>query len=151
MEKIFDTFEFDGAWFGEMKLNFAGKDYEIEIQIDGYDEDEMPEDGKAALVSFVENMDEALPAIKDSLFEYYHERKKEYGYDENDEEYPDYETFEQVLETLELLQITVPDQEDYSERAIGLVFDCGWDEEEGVGICLLGNEVDEIGIQGIAL
>ncbi len=152
MNNIFDGFEFDGAWFGETTVNFAGKDVDIEIEIDGYDDVKIPENSKTALLSFLEDMDNIMPAVIESIFEYYHITRKELGYDmEYNPDYSDYKSCEEILQTLQLVQITVPDQDDYSEPAISLVFECDWDEEEGVGVCLVGNKVDEVGQQGIAL
>ena len=35
--------------------------------------------------------------------------------------------------------------------SIGLVADCAWDEELGVGIRIIGGTIDEIGVQDIVI
>ena len=46
---------------------------------------------------------------------------------------------EQILDTLQLIGIIVPDREEYSEPAISLVFNCNWDKGNG---CLPGGRCD---------
>ena len=41
MDKIFDGFEYYGAWFKKMNITFAGVCAGAEVQINGYDEEEM--------------------------------------------------------------------------------------------------------------
>lgn len=155
MENIFDGFEYCGTWYKNMRIIYANNEVDVDVQINGYDEDEMPENGKKALLSFLDDMDNTLMAVLEGIFEYYQERREELGYDEEEddgeEEYPNYSDCNELLDTLQLIGITVPDQDDYSERAIFLAFNCDWDEENGVGVCLIGDTVDEVGEQGIAL
>lgn len=148
---IFDGFEYCGAWYKNMRINYANSDVDVDIQINGYDEVEMPESGKEALISFLEDMDETLEDVLDGIFEYYREVREEFIEDDDSDEYPDYSDSREILDTLKLIGITVPDQDDYDDRAIFLVFDCDWDKENGVGVCLIGKSVEEVGDQGIAL
>lgn len=149
-KNVFDGFEYCGAWYKNMPINYANKTSDVDVQIYGYDEDEMPEEGKAAFLSFMENMDETVSVVLESILEYYCELREELGYDE-DNEYPEYKDCDEILETLQLIGITVPDQDDYDESAICLVFNCDWDEENGVGVRLVGDVVDEVGTQDIAM
>lgn len=104
----------------------------IDVQINGYDEEQIPAKGKAALISFLGDIDKSLSVILEDVFEYYQNRRKELGYDiENNSEYSDFKNCDQILKTLQLIGITVPVQDDYCDRAIFLVFNCNWDKENG--------------------
>ena len=152
METMLNGFEYYGAWFKKMNVKFNSKDYEVDIQINGYDEEELPETGEDAFVSFMNRIDTIPSIIGDAVLDYYKNKREELGYDvETNEDYPDYRDANSVLDTLKLIGITIPAQDDYDERAIFLVFDCSWDVENGVGVCIIGNSVEEVGPQGIAL
>lgn len=152
MDNIFDGFEYYGAWFKKMSITFAGICTEVDVQINGYDEDEIPENGKAALISFWDDINNFPSVVGEGVLKYYQNRRNELGYDsEGDLDYPEFNEYGEILQTLQLIGITVPDQEDYSDRAIFLVFNCSWDKENGVGVCLLGDTIEEVGFQSIAL
>lgn len=152
MIDIFDGFEYCGAWFKKMSIPFAGTCVDVDVQINGYDEAEVPTKGKAVLSSFLNDVNKLFPVIVEGVFKYYRDRREELGYDiENNSDYPDLKDPEQILDTLQLIGITVPDQDEYSEPAISLVFNCNWDKENGVGVCLVGDVIEEVGTQGIAL
>ena len=120
MNNIFDGFEFDGAWFGETTVNFAGKDVDIEIEIDGYDDVQIPENSKTALLSFLEDMDNIMPAVIESIFEYYHTTRKELGYDtEYNPDYPDYKNCEEKIDSRQMTISLL----DFCEKVIACVKD----------------------------
>ncbi|PSJ92368.1 hypothetical protein C7R93_20075 [Brevibacillus fortis] len=60
-------------------------------------------------------------------------------------------TQEQLLDRIVLLEIIVPYGDIFEGRDIGLLFDCIWDEENGLGLRLLNEEVTEVGYQDVAI
>ena len=149
---IFEGFEYYGAWFKKMNVKFADNDFEVDVQLSGYDEEEKPEKEIVALESFLSEIDSIHIKIGDAVLKYYQNRRTDLGYDvEANPSYPEYTDSESVIKTLSLIGITIPNQEDYDERAVFLVFDCEWDKENGVGVRLVGEDVNEVGIQGIGL
>ena len=148
----FDNYEYDGAWFGNEKVVFNGQPFDVEIQIDGYDDIVIPESSKIALSDFLDKLNDYTAKIEKAVFEYYCTLRIELGYDrEFNDDFPALSQSEEVLEMITLIGITVPDQDDYDEAAVSLVFDCTWEEEHGLGICFIGEEIDEVGFQDIAL
>ena len=148
----FNNYEYDGAWFGNETVNFNGKDFYVDVQIDDYDDVMVPECSQKALLNFLDNLNGYLPKIKEAVFEYYCELRAELGYDvEVDDDYPEVSSSDEILNMITLVGITVPDQDDYDDEAVSLVFDCTWDAENGLGICFIGDDIDEIGFQDVAL
>lgn len=37
------------------------------------------------------------------------------------------------------------------ERRVGLIFECTWNAEDGVGVSLINENIDEVGYQDIAI
>ena len=86
------------------------------------------------------------------MFEYYCARREELGYaDEANADYPALGEANELWKMITLIGINVPDQDDYDEAAISLVFDCTWDQENGVGVCFIEENIDDIGFQDIAM
>lgn len=74
------------------------------------------------------------------------------GYtDEINVDYPVLSKPKEILKMITLIGITVPDQSEYNEAAVSLVFNCTWDKENGVGIFFIGEDIDDVGFQDIAL
>jgi len=152
MDINFDNYEYDGAWFGREKVSFNGHIYEVDVQIDSDDEEVIPENAKEVLSDFVNEIENYTSNIAESVLEYYNDRREELGYSEEyNADYPEVDTTKQILDMLSLIGITIPDQDDYDDTAVSLVFNCTWDKENGVGVCLEGGEVEDVGFQDIAL
>lgn len=148
----FENYEYNGAWYGMEKVDFNGQRFDVDVQIDGYDESIIPESGKNALLDFLNNLNNYTAKIAEAVFKYYCARRDELGYsDEVNADYPALSKPKEILKRITLIGITVPDQEDYDEAAVSLVFNCTWDQENGVGICFIGEDIDDIGFQDIAL
>ena len=141
MDSIFENFQYHGAWFNKTVITFNENNVEVDIQIDGYDEQEIPIKSREALESFLETKDNFTEAIAAKVFECYQREQNSI----------EFKNPIQLLNTLQLVGITVPDQDDFCEQVIYLVFNCDWDIEHGIGIRLVGGTVDEVGHQDIAL
>ena len=106
----------------------------------------------AFLTQLTDKLDGLTEKIAESILGYYNSRREELGYSNTDsKEYPEVDHAREILKTVTLIGITIPDQDDYDDTAVSFVFDCTWDKENGVGVCLIGDEIDEVGPQDIAL
>lgn len=91
-------------------------------------------------------------SILEPILEYYNQKRYELGYDvEKNENYPLINTVNQILEKITLVGIFVPDNDLSDFLDIGLTFDCTWDMENGLGLCLVKGEVTEVGYQSVVL
>lgn len=148
----FDGFEYSGAWFKQIDFVFNGKHEKVDVQIYGYDDNIIPNDGKNAFLNFVNNVDNNLSKIGEKVLEYYQNKKEELGHNlTENSSYTDYRSATDILSTVHLIGITIPDQDDFIGDAVFLVFNCDWDKESGLGIRLIGNKIEDIGGQDIAL
>lgn len=100
----------------------------------------------------MKNWNDLQQIFLQSLLEYYQQRRYELGYDiAFNENYPLVETTDQILEMIELDGIVVPYGDIRDGRDIGVLFNCSWDKENGVGLRLLDEEVIEVGYQDIVI
>ncbi|SDA26878.1 hypothetical protein SAMN02910447_02728 [Ruminococcus sp. YE71] len=152
MKTDFEEYEYDGAWYGKEEVCFNGTPYDVDVQIDSDDEDDIPETAKNLLEELTDKLDGLTEKIAESILGYYNSRREELGFSDTDsKEYPEVDHAREILKTVTLIGITIPDQDDYDDTAVSFVFDCTWDKENGVGVCLIGDEIDEVGPQDIAL
>ena len=148
----FNNYEYDGAWFGNEIVDFNGDLVDVEVQINAYDEIIIPESSKNTLLGFLNMLNNYIPKIEKAVFEYYCTLRAELGYDvEANDDYPELSNSKEILNMITLIGITVPDQDHHNEAAISLVFDCTWEEEHGLGIRFIGEDIVEVGFQDVAL
>ncbi len=152
MDINFENYEYNGAWYGRERISFNGSFFDIDVQMDSDDENLIPEASKEVLIDFINKLDDYTLRIAESILDYYANRREELGYSvEMNIDYPEVDSAEEILNMITLIGITIPDQDDYDEPAVSLVFNCTWDKENGVGVCLLGENIDDVGFQDIAL
>lgn len=151
-DNIFGKLEFDYGWFGESTIKYEDKIYDICLSVHGDEDETFQEEQYEAYTKFKEKLsDEFILEILNAVLEYYKKRRKELGYEkEQSEDYILIETTEELLKHLEFSGIEVLYSKDH-ERRIGLTFECDWDEENGVGIYFVNEEVKEIGYQDVAI
>ncbi|CAM4190931.1 DUF6985 domain-containing protein [Bacillus albus] len=149
-DSVFGEIEYNYAWGKRMPITFIGNVTEIDLMIDG-EEDEMFDEGQyVAYQSLIKNWEEVQISLLQSILDYYKQRRCELGYDIGvQENYPLVETTDQILEMVSLDGIVVPYADITEGREVGITFNCTWDIENGVGVRLLNEKVMEVGYQDI--
>ncbi len=105
-----------------------------------------------AYQSFIKNWEQIQQNILQPLLDYYVQKRHELGYDVSfDENYPLIETIDQLLERISLVGVSVLYTKSLEGRYIGLSFDSTWDEENGLGVVLINEEVARVGYQDVAM
>ena len=118
----------------------------ITAQLQPDDDGEIPDAEKETLEMFLENYPKYKDFLLKPIFEYYQERRDEWGNVEPDDElFPEVKDMNKMYEMVSLHGVIVYDEAYYGKRIISLFYDCTWDEEEGMGIRIaLGSDVSEI-------
>ena len=131
---------------GKVVIDEGGHNKEITAQLEPDDNGEIPDAEKETLELFLENYTQYRQLLLKPIFDYYQERRDEWGATEPDDElYPEVKDMNKMYEMVSLNTVTVYDEADYGERIIGLFYDCSWDVEEGMGIRIaLGSNVSEV-------
>ncbi|WP_413367343.1 DUF6985 domain-containing protein [Lysinibacillus sp. 3P01SB] len=151
-DKVFGELEFNYDWVGYKNMNFCGKDAEIAIMISGEEDGKFDDNQYAAYKYLIENWSGIQQIILKSIFDYYKKRRHELGYDvEYNESYPLLETPDQLLEKIMLVGVIIPNPELFEFLDTGIMFDCAWDPENGVGVRLIKGEVVKVGFQDIVM
>jgi len=150
-DAVFGKIFYDGSWYRKFKINFFNKEINIELIIDGDEDAEFEVEQYEAYKALMDNWPEIHTRFLEPILKYYINERKGLGYDTNNNvNYPQIDTVEQLLEHIALLGIVVPYAGLYGEgRSIGISFDCTWDDENGVGLRLFNEQVVEVGGQDV--
>lgn len=151
-DSIFGELEYDYIWTRDIIINFGGKDAKISLMINGDEDGVFEEEQYIAYTSLIKKWSDLQEEILGAIFNYYNAKKHELGYDiEKNEKYPVIETIEGLLQNINLVGMIIPYSGAYDGRECGLTFDCTWDNENGIGICLVDEKIIEVGYQDIAI
>lgn len=149
---VFGELEYNYGWVRYTNIEFCGKEAEIALMVKGEEDGKFDEEQYIAYKSLMENWGQLQQDFLKAILDYYKQERQELGYDiEVNENYPQIESTNQLLEMITLVGIVVPYGDIYEERDIGITFDCTWDIENGLGIRLLNERVTEVGYQDVAL
>jgi hypothetical protein len=152
-DAVFGELEFNGYdWTGHKPIDFFGREVRVSLIVRGEDDGKFEEEQYTTYNSFIDKWDQIQQNILGSILDYYKQTRQELGYDvEDNANYPLIETTDQLLEKITLVGIFVADKDFFEFLDIGLMFDCTWDLENGVGICLIEGEVIEVGYQDVVI
>ncbi|EJS69444.1 DUF6985 domain-containing protein [Bacillus wiedmannii] len=149
----FGELEFNNYdWIGYKNIDFFGNEVKVTLIVRGEDDGHFEKEQYTAYNFLIERWLQLQQSILESILDYYKQKRDELGYDvEPNESYPLIETATQVLEKITLVGIFIPDNDLIDFLDIGLTFDCTWDMENGLGLCLMKGEVTEVGYQDVVL
>ncbi|PHB57668.1 DUF2004 domain-containing protein [Bacillus wiedmannii] len=150
---VFGELEFNNYdWIGYKNIEFFGNEVKVALIVRGEDDGHFEKEQYTAHNFLIERWLQLQQSILESILDYYKQKRYELGYDvEPNESYPLIETATQILEKITLVGIFVPDNDLIDFLDIGLIFDCTWDMENGLGLCLMKGEVTEVGYQDVVL
>ncbi|MEH7458811.1 DUF2004 domain-containing protein [Bacillus pseudomycoides] len=151
-DEVFGELDYMYGWVRYTTIEFCGKEAEIALMVDGEEDGKFDKEQYESYTSVIQNWEQLHQSFLQPILDYYKQKRHELGYDiEFNENYPLIETTEQLLEMISLVGITVPYAGIFEGRGIGLTFDCTWDMENGLGLCLINEKVTEVGYQDVAI
>ena len=136
-------------WIGPISFNDGNTVKDITVEIEPGTCADIPEAAKEVLEFFFDNYPKYKKALAEPILEYYYECKYSWGPDDPDDpKFPEVKDAEELTKLYSLNYILIHDTEDSEKNTLGLVYDCTWNIGEGMGIKMVGFDVDNIGIQG---
>ena len=151
-DAVFGELEYDYIWFKDTSIEFCEKEFEISLSVSGEKDGGFLEKQYIAYQSFIKKWEQIQQDILQPLLDYYEQKRHELGYDVTfNKNYPLIETIDQLLERISIVGISVLYTKSLEGRYIGLSFDCTWDEENGLGLLLINEEIARVGFQDVAM
>ncbi|WP_375379784.1 DUF6985 domain-containing protein [Listeria booriae] len=147
--------EFDMYWSGKTSIAMFGEKHEVILSIDGEEDANFSPIQREAYTNFMSNMDEIMDAVELGIFECYEDNYEEYrdmaGEVEADKIAPKISTIEELDNVVIPTQLIVRRVRKNGVRRIGLVCDCTWDIDNGVGVRIENEKIEEVDYQDIVL
>ncbi|MFF2484342.1 DUF6985 domain-containing protein [Paenibacillus sp. NPDC058071] len=151
-DPIFGDLEYNYSWSKDTTILFFGRETDISLMIDGEENGKFDEEQYVAYQALLKSWEQLHESFLEPIIKYYRQKRHELGYDiAQNENYPLVEKADQVLEMISLDGIVVPYGDIREGRDIGILFNCTWDQENGLGLRLSNEEVIEVGYQDIVL
>ncbi|MCL1895894.1 MAG: hypothetical protein FWG03_05040 [Clostridiales bacterium] len=157
-DELFGPITLDGLWTGETSITFFGKRYTIMLEIYGDGDDEISPGQREAYSRFKADEDRIVKESEERIFEYYLEIFDDYRdmYLEDseelaDENIPRISSAEELLELIEPASLLIRGDIGDGTRRLGILFNCTWEPEHGLGVSILNEKIDEVGSQDVAL
>ncbi|MBC1211970.1 hypothetical protein HB815_13670 [Listeria booriae] len=154
-DDLFGEIEFDMYWSGKTSITMFGKKSEVILSIDGEEDANFSPIQREAYTNFMSNMDGIMDAVELGIFEYYEDNYEEYrdmaGEVEADKIAPEISTIKELGNLVIPTQLIIRRVRKNGVRRIGLVCDCTWDIDNGVGVRIDNEKVEEVDYQDIVL
>ena len=151
-DDIFGQIQFEIMWQKKDNYFLYGKEFEITLFIQG-EKDEAPTNiQKEAYISFINKKMILMSEIEEKVFEYYQtvcaEYREMYG-EEADLYAPIVDEPSQLVGFVKPQSIMIPRSKD--KRIINVLFKTKWDLEMGIGIQLVNERIEIVGVQSDVL
>ena len=153
---ILGELTFHYGWTKRMKLNIFDQEFSVEINIDADEDALFDENQIEAYQFFFKDLENRIQEAEKCVIEYFHSvvsdllardvdagLKEKWVLAENQAS--------EIFKFLTVKQILFPMNFDEHTREVGLICDCVWDSENGIGIKYIDENLSEIGFQDILL
>lgn len=151
-DEIFGVLDYNIMWNRKENYTLYGKDYEIILFIQGDENASPTETQRQAYVEFNKVKTLLQEDIEQKIFEYYQTVCKEYRemYDETADLYaPLVDNYLQLKGYVKPMSIMIPRTE--NERVVNILFKTKWDLELGIGIKIVNENIEFVGVEADVL
>lgn len=152
---LFGEIFFESYWSGTIKTNFFGKELLLILSIDGNEEGIFQDAQTDAFTNLVSNMDNIMKDVEQGIFNYYQEVFMDYrnmlGKELADKLAPFIHNKEEIHKLVVPTQFVIRRVRNNGIRRIGLLCNCSWEVDHGIGVRIENEEVVEVGFQDIVL
>lgn len=151
-DEVFGILNYDYLWEGKVKIKLYDIEYEVELGINGEDEEGISQLQRDSFVLYKLNENKIVNEIEKAIYNYYKSICK-YEREKNDvnilSKVPDIEECFEMKKIVEHIKVGIPELDDH--REIGILFDCTWDYDLGMGVRIINEKVTKIGVQNDVL
>ncbi|MDC7769768.1 MULTISPECIES: DUF6985 domain-containing protein [Priestia] len=141
-------------WRGKTTIKMFGEEKEILLSIDAYENTNFSNVQKEVFLNFIQDMENIMNKAEKHIYDYYMENYEEYremiaNKSEADQVVPNIHSvldFKKLVEPTELIVRRVRKN---GKRRLGLLCDVSWDIENGIGIKMEDEGVEEVGYRDI--
>jgi len=156
-DELFGKLEYkNNFWRGKTTIKMFGEEKEILLSIDAYENTDLSNVQKEAFLSFIQDMENIMNEVEKHIYDYYIENYEEYremiaNKSETDQVVPNIYSVSDLKKLVEPAELIVRRVRKNGKRRLGLLCDVSWDIENGTGVKIEDEVVEEGGYQEIVL
>lgn len=145
-DTLFGELIYDDLWLGETEITMFGKNNKIDLLIYGEENEPITTNQRDAFMRFKENMANIIKSSEVKIYGYY------LGYmDEYQLQKPSISSISELVEHVTPSGLLLDYDYEDGIRRIGILCNCSWEREHGLGVRIENETVVEIGLQDIVL
>lgn len=156
-DELFGELEYQkNFWRGKTTIQMFDMDIEIVLSVDGNEDADFSNIQREAFRNFKNEMKNIMDEVKIQIYEYYSENFEEYremlgNKTEADKITPKIDTILALKRIVKPTELIVRRVRKNGKRRLGLLCDVTWDIEDGLGVKIEDEVVEEVGYQDIVL
>ncbi|MFD0048963.1 DUF6985 domain-containing protein [Actinomycetes bacterium NPDC127524] len=156
-DELFGKLEYkNNFWRGEMTIKMFNLEKKILLSVDAHEDAEFSTIQRDAFHNFIKDMNHVMSEVEDEIYEYYIENVDEYremleNETQADKIAPKIDSVSALAELVKPTELIVRRVRENGKRRLGLLCDVTWDIEDGLGIKIEDEVVEEVGYQDIVL
>lgn len=149
-DKTFGELNYEYGWNGTLMLDWLGKEEKVDLTVYGEEEEGISDYQRENYKAFLSAWPDLQAEVLKEIYLYYQKLVKELGF--GDGSHPDYPLLKEaadIKEHIHLDMLSFFEEGIYEGRCAGLAFSCSWDDENGCGVLLIDEHVEEVGYQDL--
>ncbi|GLI82697.1 hypothetical protein ANABIO32_03840 [Rossellomorea marisflavi] len=156
-DELFGELEYkNNFWRGEMIINMFNVERKILLSVDAHEDADFSNIQRVAFQNFIQDMSPIMSEAEKEVYEYYSEIVDEYREMVDDESLankiaPKIDSLTGLAELVKPTELIVRRVRKNGKRRLGLLCDVSWDIEDGLGMKINDEVVEEVGYQDIVL
>ena len=156
-DDLFGELEYkNNFWRGKTTIIMFGLEKEILLSIDGHESADFSNVKREAFLNFIQDMKDIVNEAEMQVYEYYIENYEEYremldNKSEADKIAPNIDSISELKRLVKPTELIVRRVRKNGIRRLGLLCDVSWDIENGLGIKIEDEIIEEVGYQDIVL
>ncbi|WP_010532260.1 DUF6985 domain-containing protein [Lentibacillus jeotgali] len=156
-DELFGELEYQkNYWRGKTTIQMFSMDIEIILTVDGREDADFSNIQREAFHNFEINIESIMGEVEKQIFEYYNEDFHEYremlgDKSEADKIAPNIDSIQALKKLVKPTELIVRRVRKNGKRRLGLLCDVSWDIENGLGVKIEDEVVEEVGYQDIVL
>ncbi|MBD8028388.1 hypothetical protein H9636_17240 [Ureibacillus sp. Re31] len=156
-DELFGELEYkNNFWRGEMTIKMFNVERKILLSVDAHEDADFSNIQRDAFRHFIQDMNYIMSQAEKEVYEYYIENVDEYREMLEDESQankiaPKIDSLTGLSELVKPTELIVRRVRKNGKRRLGLLCDVSWNIEDGLGIKIEDEVVEEVGYQDIVL
>lgn len=157
IDDLFGKLEYkNNFWRGKATIRMFDLEKEILVSIDAHESADFSNVQREAFLNFIQNMKNIINEAEEQVYDYYSDNYEEYremlgNKSEADNFAPKIESTSDIKKLVRPTELIVRRVRRNGKRRLGLLCDVSWDIENGLGIKIEDEIVEEVGYQDIVL